>query len=353
MKKKVSIKIIGIAIVLFFPILFSSNLYADYQTSLVFQGYIQDGLSDLDISSYSVPFVYDWDSDGKKDLLVGQNNGSNGYVSFYENLGTNDSPAFNGSTYIQACDGTCTLNVAGSGRQGSYQTVVDWNNDNKHDLLVGDGSGGVTIFLNTKNNSEPILDSGTTIFSGGTYSAPIVDDWNGDGAKDLLIGHLDGKIQIYLNEGTDAAPSYSAFSYLQMGGTDFDIGSTSAPRIYDWNNDGYKDLLVGDSQGYISFLENTGTNNAPTFNSAKNFVLFNGNPLKFDYANNPTADTRSRLFVTDWNEDGLDDIIVGGSNGKLELYTSVVPEPISSTLFVIGAATMGFRIHRKKKIIHS
>ncbi len=32
---------------------------------------------------------------------------------------------------------------------------------------------------------------------------------------------------------------------------------------------------------------------------------------------------------------------------------AVVPEPVSSTLFVIGAATMGFRVYRKKKIISS
>ena len=78
--------------------------------------YIQDGAGDLVAGTFSTPYVYDWNSDGKKDLLVGQNNQSNGYVSFFENIGTDSSPFFNGSTYVQACDEICApLNVLAGG----------------------------------------------------------------------------------------------------------------------------------------------------------------------------------------------------------------------------------------------
>ena len=43
-----------------------------------------------------------------------------------------------------------------------------------------------------------------------------------------------------------------------------------------------------------------------------------------------------------WADDGYDDFKVR------TLQVSVAPEPISSTLFVIGAATMGFRRFRKQ-----
>lgn len=239
---------------------------------------------------------------------------------------------------------------------GSYPTVVDWNNDTYHDLLVGDAEGNVHIYLNTGSNNAPVLDNGSTLQAGGSNinvgmrAAPIVDDWNVDGRKDLLIGNFDGNITIYLNEGTDASPVFNASSLLQAGGIDFDIGTRAAPRIYDWNHDGLKDLLIGEVSGYIYYLENAGTNSAPVFGSAEKFILNNGNPLKYAYdPANPTAGApRSRLFVTDWNADGLDDIIVGGADGKLELYTTVVPEPVSSTLFIIGGAVLGFRYIRKK-----
>ena len=231
---------------------------------------------------------------------------------------------------------------------------MDWDNQYSHDLLVGDAQGNIHIYLSTGTNpdSTPILDSGNTVQSGlvdidvGIRATPIVNDWDDDGRKDLLIGNYDGNVRIYLNEGTDSAPVFDTFSLLQMGGTDFDIGTRAAPRIYDWNHDGLKDLLVGEVYGNIYYLENVGTNVAPVFDSADMLLLNNGDPLKFDDGGNPAP--RSRFFVADWNEDGLDDIVVGGQNGQLELYTTVVPEPVSSTLFIIGIATLGFRRFRRK-----
>jgi len=134
---------------------------------------------------------------------------------------------------------------------------------------------------------------------------------------------------------------------LQVGGINFDIGTRAAPRIYDWNHDGLKDLLVGEYEGYVYFLENMGTSTSPLFNSAERMLLFDGDPLKANADIDPLSNPRSRLYVTDWNEDGMADMIVGSADGKLELYASVVPEPISSTLFIVGAATLSFRRFRK------
>jgi hypothetical protein len=46
------------------------------------------------------PFVYDFNKDGKKDLIVGQF--SEGKVRVYLNVGTNAKPKFNTFSYIQA-----------------------------------------------------------------------------------------------------------------------------------------------------------------------------------------------------------------------------------------------------------
>ena len=62
--------------------------------------YIYDGASPLQVSYYSVPRVADWNSDGKKDLIVGQF--SQCYVRVYLNQGTNSNPSFSGYSLIQS-----------------------------------------------------------------------------------------------------------------------------------------------------------------------------------------------------------------------------------------------------------
>jgi len=50
------------------------------------------------------------------------------------------------------------------------------------------------------------------------HLVPCVLDWNEDGKKDLLVGQFKGgQIALYLNEGTDAAPVFGASTYLHAG----------------------------------------------------------------------------------------------------------------------------------------
>jgi hypothetical protein len=201
---------------------------------------------------------------------------------------------------------------------------VDWNNDGLHDLLVGDSGGNVHIFLNTTDNINPSLDGGKPVLVGGEPIAvgiratPVVDDWNEDGSKDLLVGNYDGNILIFINEGTDSDPVFHSSFKLKAGGIDFDIGTRSAPRVFDWNEDGLKDLLVGEVEGYVYFLENTGTNESPLFEYAEKIILVSYEPLRYL----PGEAPRSRPYITDWNNDGNNDIVVGGKDGRLMLFLS-------------------------------
>lgn len=79
--------------------------------------YLQEDSVDLASGSFSVPVVYDWNSDGKKDLLVGHKDiDSNGAISFFENIGTDVLPSFNGSALVMSCDASCSpLFVTGGG----------------------------------------------------------------------------------------------------------------------------------------------------------------------------------------------------------------------------------------------
>lgn len=94
---------------------FASNAAADVATDLLPGIYLQDSSGDITVSAWSVPLVFDWNNDGKKDLLIGENSGgTNGYVKYYENIGTDARPLFGSPVYIQACSPLCS-NLWGQG----------------------------------------------------------------------------------------------------------------------------------------------------------------------------------------------------------------------------------------------
>ncbi|MBI4825719.1 MAG: VCBS repeat-containing protein [Nitrospirae bacterium] len=329
------LRLAAFLIFFYLPLIFSGNACADYLTKLDHGRYLQDASGDIVTGLWSVPVVYDWNGDGNKDLLIGQSNSNNGYVSYYENTGTDDEPFFSAPSYIQACSPSCApLNVPGLVGQGSYPSVVDWNNDGKQDLLVGDGDGYVHIFINTGSSTSPVLDGGSLVMASGlplmvtARATPVMEDWNGDGLNDLLIGDMDGFIYVYLNVGTSSAPVFQSTYFtdstyrLKVSGVDFDIGSRSAPRVFDWNNDGKKDLLAGEYEGYVYFLENAGTNAAPVFNSARKLSWADGQTLR--YPDSPSGAAHSRLYAADWNNDRKQDLIVGGKDGRLILFSPKV-----------------------------
>ena len=186
----------------------------------------------------------DWDEDGRKDLILGENDG---HVRIYLNTNTDADPQFSGYTYVQV--GGSTYDV------GSYSSpyITDWNEDGKKDLIVGDSTGYVRLLTNVGTNAAPLFNSAEIIKDGsgnmdpgGTIS-PVIFDWNGDGKKDVLIGESGGNIFFYENLGTNAVPSFDGWEKLKSGPAHNDLDTGYYPRfeICDWDEDGYWDIVSG------------------------------------------------------------------------------------------------------------
>jgi len=75
------------------------------------------------------PWVVDWDSDGKLDMLCGTHN----KVYFLKNTGTNAKPEYDAPEEIEMLD------IEGGGFR---VCATDWDEDGKLDLLVGNGYSG-------------------------------------------------------------------------------------------------------------------------------------------------------------------------------------------------------------------
>ena len=68
---------------------------------------VNDGGTPIDVSYYGAPMMFDWNLDGKKDMIVGQF--TSGYIRYYENVGEDSAPSFSGFQYMEASGVQITL----------------------------------------------------------------------------------------------------------------------------------------------------------------------------------------------------------------------------------------------------
>lgn len=201
----------------------------------------------------------DWNSDGAKDLVTGE---YYGHIHVYLNTGTDAAPVFNYGAmgyFIVPVDGS-----SWSAGAQSKPDVVDWNNDGKLDVLCGGVDGNVHLLINTSAGTDPSFSTAALIADGaraldvGSFSHPVAIDWDADGNKDLIVGAGDGKLHFFHNVGTDAIPAFNGSLILEAAGSPLTVGAFSAPEVSDWNGDGQADLLIGNEDGKMYFVEAVG-----------------------------------------------------------------------------------------------
>jgi hypothetical protein len=90
------------------PVLLLLVLHAHAETPLFLAPeYLLATRDTLQVELFSAPHVCDWDTDGDKDLLVGQF--VYGHILFYENIGSNTDPLFAAPEYMYADGSIITL----------------------------------------------------------------------------------------------------------------------------------------------------------------------------------------------------------------------------------------------------
>ncbi len=209
--------------------------------------------------------------------------------------------------------------------------MVDWDEDGDTDLLVGEYDGHIHYFQNIGTATAPDLrDRGHLMLASGAaidvsqLAIPVVNDWNEDGRKDLVVGNDEANIKIFLNVGTNEAPVFSGYTLLQTTPAISQI--KNAPDIADLNGDGLKDLVFGWWQGTVVYYANSGTNANPVFTGAHELTAL-GTLI------DPGGWTH--LELNDWDEDGDLDLVYGEWNGDVYLHLNEMDE-LAATITPYG-----------------
>ncbi|PHN02293.1 FG-GAP repeat domain-containing protein [Flavilitoribacter nigricans] len=227
----------------------------------------------------------DYDADGDQDLIIGigvwedygwdnaynedgrwKNGPLHGYVYLAINEGTNDRPRYAEPRKLLA--GTEPMDVYGM----PSPSFADYDGDGDLDLICGEFMDGFTYFQNKGSRSKPEFKAGVRlqhqkrdIRMDLQMITPVSIDWNKDGHIDLIVGDEDGRVALVKNTGQlkNGTPVFLPPQYFQQEATDLKFGALVTPFSYDWDGDGDEDLICGNTAGYIGFIENLDGGTSP------------------------------------------------------------------------------------------
>lgn len=303
------------------------------------------------------PTAIDFDGDGHVDMLVGDEDGR---VALIKNTGKSKKgmPVFKDPVYLKQKSQYVKFGAL------STPYSVDWDNDGKVDIISGNSAGEIAFIRNLSGGTDPKWDAPILLKANGEvirimagengsiqgpaeakwgYTTLSVNDWDGDGKKDIIVNSILGKIFWYKNNGDlgnlegpyevkidwgKNSVTKPAWNWWNPESDKLVTQWRTTPITLDWNKDGLMDLISLDHEGYLAFYERYEKNgelwlkpgerifyaaDASKYDHNNKVVVEDGTPLQLNVGIAGKSGRR-KLCIVDWDNDGDLDLIVNSNS---------------------------------------
>jgi hypothetical protein len=237
------------------------------------------------------------------------------HLFYYKNIGSKSSPRF-------VLENGDYLGLSSKIPFSTSLTLAtgDIESDGDSDLVIADGNGEVYMFANSGGVNKPVNFSNAAFpymnIMAGQQAKPQIYDVDGDGMNDLLFGKQNNDIVFFKNFGVKgmsaafgASPTVRNFGSV-FKGSDFNLWNSSPKLFKDDKNEEY--ALIGFEDGRISLFKRK--KNSTT----DSLILIQSNYENLYLGSKATID------VTDLNQDGKADILVGNFRGGLTVFNTTI-----------------------------
>ncbi|BAZ12675.1 YD repeat-containing protein [Calothrix sp. NIES-4071] len=289
-------------------------------------------LGTVDVGNFSKPVFADINGDGRLDIIVGKSDGTIASFQNYESdtgltYAEQGATSTNITIFVPLQNTGLTfprvITVNANPFNGidvgdlSSPALVDIDGDNDLDLIAGSADGTLKYYKNTGSATNPsyVAQTGTAnpfnSIDVGLLSSPAFADLDGDGDRDLVVGDWEGNLKYYKNTGSATSPRYIAQTGTANPFNSAAVGARAFPTLFDVDNDGDFDLLVGERNGSLTYYRNTGSPTNPLFTRQSDSLFYGIN-----------GGTYISPTLGDLNGDGAVDVIAGSSDGTLKYFVN-------------------------------